>query len=140
MEQMEKKSRATHARTLIRSGSPTVEMRSDESASDLRREAIIERKNKSKSVGDMVAGDSFYYLNWYYPGGREAWPQHNNLRTVLKYYPFAEGGPLLVDEPRFHFEFEACEMKKKVLAELGYRYLVVRPKMTVEEAIEELKI
>jgi len=53
-------------------------------------------------------------------------------------YPYADGGRLLVDEPRFQYEIDACEMKRPVLKRLGYRYLVIKPHMTIEQCFEEL--
>jgi hypothetical protein len=102
------------------------------------REQTIERRSKLSSVSDRLAGSTFHYRNWYFKEGKEAFPQHVNLRYVGKMYPFADGGPLLVDEPRFDFEVERCEMKKKTLLSLGYRYVIIKPNMSLLEAAEGL--
>jgi hypothetical protein len=133
-----KRSRAAHARTIVRETPATTELASEEHLKDARREIILERRNKLHSMSDKIANSNFYYLNWYYPEGRDEWPQHNNLRYVGKMYPYAEGGRLLIDEPRHSYEFEACEAKRPVLKKLGYRYLVIKPEMSIEECLEEL--
>lgn len=138
MEVVVKKTRASGARQIVKSSPDTVSLSATDPAKR-RLDAALARRNRPGSISDIVANSKFYYVNWYYPEGRKEWPQHNNLRHVQKMYPYAEGGPLLVDEPRLPYEFINCEMKAKVLKRLGYRYLVIRPKMTVEEAMMELE-
>lgn len=111
---------------------------SAEETSNKSREQSLERRSKLGSVADRLAGSTFHYRNWYYKEGKEKFPQHDNLRYVSKMYPYAEGGMLLVDEPRFPYELERCNAKKEVLLKLGYRYLIITQSMTLSEAAEVL--
>lgn len=98
---------------------------------------IAKRKSLPHSIADRIAGSTFHYRNWYYPGGREEFQQNEKLRYVEKMYPFAEGGQLLVDEPTHQFQIDACEMKRKFLQEKGFRYVIIRPNQTLEQVVEE---
>lgn len=112
---------------------------SEEKSQEKARDAIIERKSKLQSTADRLAGSTFHYRNWYFHEGKEEFPQHNDMRCVDKMYPFAEGGQLLVDEPRTQFEIDQCNDKKKVLHRLGYRYVIITPGMSLLEAAEGLR-
>ena len=137
MQTVVKKQRAAYGRQIVKTKADTTEMATEEKLAEIRRDAVVLRRNKPGTLADRIAGSTFFYVNWYYPEGRFEWPQHNNLRHVGRMYPHAEGGMLLVDEPKLPGDFENCEMKAKVLRRLGYRYLIIKPEMTYEEAITE---
>ncbi len=128
------------AKTIRKRKVDTAHLPSDQEIKEAKTKAYIERKSKALTLAERVSGSNFYYRNWYFPEGKQVFPQHDNLRCVEKYFPFAEGKPLLVDEPRFPYEVDRCEQKKKVLKELGYRYLVIKPTMTFDEAMRELEL
>lgn len=98
------------------------------------KEAIIKRR-ATLSIADQVAGNSYHYKNFYYPGGAESFPHEIDMRMVDKYYPNAVGGPLLIDEPMLPDDVRKCEVKAKALKEKGFRYLVIRRESTLEECM-----
>lgn len=92
------------------------------------------------TLSDRVAEDNFYYLKHYFPGGLNEFRDFPNLRMVKKFYPYAKGGPLYVDEPVFEFQKEECRRKKDVMKKLGLRYIVLEDGMSKEDALSQLGV
>lgn len=91
------------------------------------------------TVAEKLAKSSIYYRNWYYPEGKDTFPYDLRMRYVEKMFPYANGGILLVDEPRSEAEFTECENKAKILRELGYRYIIVSEHSEFYELAVELE-
>ena len=97
------------------------------------------RKSKIlPSLSDRLAGDQFYYLHHYWPGCRAFERDNPRLRIVKKFYPYAEGGELYVDEPVFPFQKLECERKAPIMRAAGLRYVVIEPDTTYDEALAQL--
>jgi hypothetical protein len=99
----------------------------------------VVEKHKFLSVAEKVAQSDVCVLNWMFPGAREAFPLEPKMRSVRRYYPYAKGGPLLIDEPQRLDEEQACQRKADVLARQGFRYLILKSGMTEVDAIFELE-
>lgn len=82
------------------------------------------------SLAEKIANDQLYYRNYYYPGGRESFPEHKQLQCVDKYFPYAEGGPLFIDEVSRTDDVKMIEAKEKRMQTLGHRYVAILPGMT----------
>jgi hypothetical protein len=91
------------------------------------------------TLSDKIAGSDLVSRFWYFPFGRDAFPFDSNSWYVEKYYPYAEGGPLCVDEPIDLEEIELCKKKARHLAECGIRYVYLTKAMTTDEAIAQLR-
>jgi hypothetical protein len=137
MNNSENTARAPIGRTLKKREPDTTTLPKDDSSKEQVLLAIAKRKTLPHSIADRIAGSTFHYRNWYYPGGREEFQQNEKLRYVEKMYPFAEGGQLLVDEPTHQFQIDACELKRKFLQSKGFRYVIIRPNQTLEQVVEE---
>lgn len=126
------------AKTIRRKYTPgTVTVRDDQATPTQIVEARLARQ-KLKSLSDTIAQDTLFYKNHYYPGGREVFADKKELQSVDKFYPYADGGPLFVDECSRDFELPIYLEKEKVMKKLGLRYLLIKPGMTELEAIEAL--
>jgi hypothetical protein len=90
------------------------------------------------SVAEKVARSSIYTTNWYYPGSQKDFPYHERLKRIDRYFPYAEGGPLLVDEPMDEAELALCERKRPKLKERGFRYVILGLGSTFEDALFQL--
>lgn len=99
---------------------------------------ISVRRRELRSLAERIAGDDYHYLNYYYEGGKGYFPQEHKMQTVSKFFPFAEGGPLFVDEPNMEHEFSMCERKKEVMKKLGHRYLIIKPGASELDLIEAI--
>jgi hypothetical protein len=99
------------------------------------------QRNPSVTIPEQIAGNSTAFFNWKWPGAEKDFPAEPWLRTVKHYYPFPSNGekPLLADFPQLKNEFEACSRKAKILKGRGFRYIVVVPGMSMQEAMEALK-
>lgn len=74
----------------------------------------------------LVNGNLFCHINWYYPGGPEAFKYDTRLQYVSKCYPYAEGKKLLVDEAKNEAEAEWFKEKKTpLMKELKFRYVIL---------------
>lgn len=96
------------------------------------------REVQYSSRAEKLAKDSLYYRNHYYAGGKQIFPDQPNLQTVDKYFPYAEGGPLFIDELSLMDDKKAFELKTAKMKELGHRYIAIDPKMTDQDILERL--
>lgn len=97
----------------------------------------VQARRHLRSLAERVAGDQLFYRNYYYPGSKQEFSQ-DHMRTVDRYFPYAEGGPLYVDEPMMPHEEEDCEKKRAAMKRLGLRYLVIKRGMTEVDCAEAL--
>jgi len=95
-------------------------------------------RNRLKNMIENISGDKFCYINFYYPGGRDHFPENEKLWRVDRYYPNAVGGPLFVDEPRFEYEIQNCKLKSGVMKEMGHRYIICLPQSTEIQLMEQI--
>lgn len=96
-----------------------------------------ERKHYA-SVAERIAESSVCIGNWRFEGAQEAFPNEPSMRSVEQYYPYAKGGPLLVDSPTTKGEKADCARKAEHLSKIGYRYLIVEADMEEFAARERL--
>lgn len=94
-------------------------------------------EKKKKTVADIMAGQNlFCKLNWYYPGGKDAFPYDPKMQYVTRCYPYANGGQLLVDEPKNENEAKLLlEKKAPLMRQLKFRYVIL---LRGSEVIHEL--
>jgi hypothetical protein len=95
------------------------------------------REVQFSSLAEKIAGDKLYYKNYYYPGGRESFMETRG-QTVDKFFPYAEGGPLFVDEVSRLENPELFEKKTKMMEHLGHRYVAILPGMSELDIRERL--
>lgn len=103
--------------------------------------------NKTKPIthytttAEQVAKSKLYVRNWYVPEIKNLSPYKWSDRwcRVDKYFPYAEGGPLLVDEPDGEIDLELCLNKQKKMREWSYRYIVVDQNTKFFEAMQQLE-
>ncbi len=86
----------------------------------------------------QVAGITTYVKNWRLPRARENFPHDPLMRTVDKYFQYAKGGPLYVDEPTNPTDVERCKAKAKVAAKEKIRYCYILPEMKLDEARKQI--
>lgn len=96
------------------------------------------REVQFKSLAEKIARDQLFYRNHYYPGGREAFAFNIRGATVDKYFPYAEGGPLFIDEVLRTEDQELFKKKTEIMKSLGHRYVAIMPGMTELDITERL--
>lgn len=102
-----------------------------------RIDSFIARQNL-KTLSDQIANDSLYYINHYFAGCFQAFPDKKELQHVDKYYPYADGGPLYVDEQNSSLDKRDLTLKMEIMKKLGHRYVIIKPEMKLHEALEYL--
>lgn len=103
-----------------------------------RLDAKIERKKELVTLPEILAQHKFYYRDWLWDQDRKSFPFDPELRHVELYFPYAEGGPLLIDQPTNKQEQEECNKKKDKVLDKGFRYLAIHQKMDINKAMEAL--
>lgn len=90
--------------------------------------AVIEKplKERHKSDAEIMAGSAVVKINFYYDGGKQAFPLKPDMWYVRKCYPYAQPEQLLVDEPTTDQELADCKEKAKFMRESGQRYAVFK--------------
>lgn len=124
----------TYSKTLKRKKPEGTVLLDSESAYQSKVRSIVEKSRTLGTLSEKIAGDKFHYRNWYFEGGKEKFPFQPDMWFVDKCYPMAKGGMLLIDEPTRPDEEAKAKIKGQHLKSLGLRFVVIRQKMTLEEA------
>ena len=111
--------------------------------SDRPAKAIIETKKppvRDSSMGflDQIAESNTCLMNHKWECADSDFPSEPWLRTVKFFYPFAKGGPLLVDELVLQSQLSTLKRKEKCLRERGFRYFIYERRMSLTDAKMEL--
>jgi|SRR6185437_675196 len=103
----------------------THQLESDDQIQMRRLNSVMKRSEVFVGIAERIAQNKFCYLNWLVPGGASLFPQNWKLRQVRYYFPFAEGGPLLMDQPKNPIEEQMCREKADILRTKGMRYAYI---------------
>lgn len=125
-------------KVILRKEPPTTRLESEGSKVISKIEAIA-RKSNLYSTSDKLAQDKMYYVNYRWRNTDQFNPDRKYF-YVDKYYPFAVGGPLFIDEPHHKDEFARCEKKAIEMRELKLRYIYVIPEKPIEELLNQLEV
>lgn len=91
-----------------------------------------------RSLAERLAQHRLYKRGVFMQVLQDKFPTEKHMWIVSRYFPYSVGGPLFIDEPRLECEIEASMRKKAVLEGLGYRCIVIGPKTTYQEAMEQM--
>lgn len=91
-----------------------------------------------RSMPEQIAESEVFTRNWYWPQAMRFFPQNADMRCVDYYFPYAEGGALLMDICNDPTRQKLLEKKAEALRSLGHRYLIVKSSMTPQAAKAEL--
>lgn len=108
---------------------------------DAKHQRLIQKSDDRKkfiSIADQVAQSTIFTRNWKWPGADQHYPLEADLRMVSKYYPYAQGGPLLVDDAYDQKEAAELFLKQKILRKLGFRHVVIESDSSLFDVLEQL--
>lgn len=112
--------------------------------------SAVRKEKKEFNVWDhlglsaKVASSSVYWRNQSFRNAAKHFPAHPLLRTVDKFFPFAEvngkrvPGGLFMDEIEDESQIEDCLKKAKALREEGYSYVYIAPGMDLQDVLSQL--
>jgi hypothetical protein len=85
------------------------------------------RPSFTKSLKESLHLDTseFCKINWYYPGGREAFPAQPRMWTVDRCYPYTKQGQILVDIVILPHKREEAKKKHEYFKTKGMRYVAL---------------
>jgi hypothetical protein len=94
---------------------------------ELKDESTQAPRAKTPALRKLLelSKDEFCKVNWYYPGGREAFPLNQRLWTVDRYYPYAKDGGLLCDLVMLNHKLDEAKMKARHFKNTGFKYVAV---------------
>lgn len=107
---------------------------------DIENEVKLENKKPVQSflsLAEKVAKSTIYCRNWYSPSLQKTHPLDDRVKRFDKYFPYADGGALLVDEPMTPVDLAKCYAKRELLPK-GTRYIVIEEDATLYELLEQL--
>lgn len=107
------------------------------------RDLAIERGKPTQeflTLAEKLSRSTIYCRFWYVPELKTVYPYHDSMRRVDKYFPYAEKGPLLVDEPSNETEYDECLKKRAAIkkANSTYRYVVLEKDTDFVSALQQL--
>ena len=77
------------------------------------------------TAASKAAGHEFCKVNYYHPLLKEKFPGNPKMWSVDKYYPYAKGGPLYIDEPNLEYRIVESKRKLEEFKKAGVRYLIL---------------
>lgn len=112
---------------------------------------IAARRGRMLGPADKIANEHMHHSNWYYEGAARLFPDDPEMRLVNRYYPYAEGGPLLIDVPTTKWGIKRCKEKAEVLNKAKIRYCYIdyaltssdglsREEKQIENAMEQMGV
>lgn len=93
---------------------------------------------KWRSLSERVAFHRLYERNKHVGFLKIAHPHRPYLWTIDLYFPYAKDGPLYIDEPALQPDVKEAELKEQIMRDAGFRYLIIKPKMTYEDCMIRL--
>lgn len=100
--------------------------------------STVNRNTQLSGVPELVAGDKFKFVKHEWAGARQAFPQNKSQWYVDLFFPYAQGGPLFIDQIKNEAHKQTLVEKLKTMKKLGHRYLQLTNSMDVTAALEQL--
>jgi hypothetical protein len=140
---MPKKKASQHSLTIIPPGEPFESPR--ERIEIERAEKIPTPVQQFKTLPEQIAKSKVVFKNWYVPEIREKYKNFDRMKRIDLVFPYAKIGieathtqTLLIDTPKTEQEVEQCNLKLKILKDLGYKYCWVDETSTLFDALTQL--
>jgi len=89
-------------------------------------------------VAAEVAQSTIYCRNWKFKNADKHYPHEPLMRRVEKYFPYAVGGPLYVDEPVSKLDLAQCKVKALVMKKEGLRYVFIEKDAKLSDVLMQL--
>lgn len=111
---------------------------------DPKEGQVIQKRHEFTSIAEQIAESHIAVGNYRIPSDKKLFPldQDAAKRFVSRFFPYAKGGALFVDEPANEHELQFAEKRQKFLHGLGHRHVIV-PRTTSPETLyncmEQLK-
>jgi hypothetical protein len=111
-------------------------------ATQIKGSEIVVEKGKEQKQFDQrkylgiaaeVAQDTVYMSNTRWDNAEKHFPVDPLLRTTDKYFPYAAGGALYIDQPSTAGEVRECKRKAEAMRKEGLRYCYVPPFLDVTD-------
>lgn len=90
------------------------------------------------SIPHIIADSKIFYRNARIPGSDEAFPYEPKLRTVDRFYPYAKGGALCVDECWVDGTAEVARRKTALIKKAGWKHLILVRELQLDDAMRQI--
>lgn len=108
-------------------------------ASNKRALAMAKKDKELITPIQRIAGSKICHRNWTVHQFKEVFPQNAYRWVVGEYYPYAAGGGMFFDFPKTETERRDCEVKRKTMKRLGWKYAVVVDDMDEHDIAQQLE-
>lgn len=78
-------------------------------------------------IAGEISGDPIYVGHTRWPNGEKHFPIEPLLHTCSKFFPYAKGGALYIDEPEIEDDVTNCKRKAEAMKKEGLRYCYIPP-------------
>jgi hypothetical protein len=110
-----------------------------DSAPQLKEVELPVRSEKDyRSFAEQIAEHRIYECGKFVPELKAALPNLWRLWHVDRFFPYAKGGELLVDEPKTEADFVESKLKAAAAAKAGLRMIILKSDTSIQEAREQL--
>jgi hypothetical protein len=103
-----------------------------------RKEPTSQENKEVLTIAGKIAKSPIYCRNYKIPNAIRHFPVEPLMRTVDKYFQFADGGPLWVDEPVSERDVINCRRKAEAMAKEKARYAYIEKDMTLNDVLGQL--
>lgn len=116
----------------------------ESAANDLKQKERGQPVQAFKTLPEQLAKSKVFHKNWYVPELRERFKYFDRMRRIDMVFPYArlneglESVMLLVDLPNTPEDVKTCELKRSMLAEMGYRYCYLENDSSLFDALKQL--
>lgn len=143
---MRKKKASVHGITILAPTDPALLESDSPKAIELQqRERVSDSVQQYQTLPEQIAKSKVHIKNWYVPELREKYKHFDRIKRIDLMFPYAKLKPagdiqeqLLIDLPKNENEVEQCELKAKLLKNLGYRYCWLQEDSTLFDALMQL--
>lgn len=111
-----------------------------EQAAPMQEAALPERSKEDwRSLAERVAQHRLYKRHEHVPALKAAFPANRYMWSVDKFFPYAQGGVLAVDEPQIKQDIEESRTKQAFLKSMGIRMVVLTHGTSYQDALDQLQ-
>ncbi len=112
--------------------------KSSEAAQAAKATATVKRNTELQGLPELLAKDKNKKIKHEWPGARKAFPAQKKFWYVDLFFPYADGGPLFIDQIKTDAHKKELDSKLKTMKKLGHRYIQLTSGMDLTAAQEQL--
>lgn len=98
----------------------------------------VSERGSYRSLAEEIAQSKYFERNKFVQVLKEKFPHQANLWTIDRFFPYAKGGPLFVEEPTYKHEMAESKLKRDALMGQPGRFLIIEAGMQHADVMHQL--